>query len=78
MECNVIFDVNNSIMGVIYILICISVFVAAVFLILFIKSVKNGQFDDDYTPSVRMLFDDEIKSDQKKKNSLEKKKNNSN
>lgn len=49
-------------MGVIYILICISIFVAAVFLFLFIKSVKNGQFDDDYTPSVRMLFEDELKS----------------
>jgi nitrogen fixation-related uncharacterized protein len=22
--------------------------------------VKSGQYDDDYTPSVRMLFDDEI------------------
>ena len=46
-------------MGVIYVLI--SVFVAAVFLILFIRSVKSGQFDDSYTPSVRMLFDDELK-----------------
>lgn len=50
-------------MGVIYILICISIFVAAVFLFLFIKSVKSGQFDDDYTPSVRMLFEDELKPD---------------
>lgn len=24
-------------------------------------AVKNGQYDDDYTPSVRMLFDDELK-----------------
>lgn len=63
-------------MSVIYILICISVFVAAVFLYLFIKSVKNGQFDDDYTPSVRMLFDDEIKkTDYKTENKNE---NNSN
>ena len=68
-------------MGVIYILICISIFVAAIFLILFIKSVKNGQFDDDYTPSVRMLFEDEVKSNPdseiKTKNS-NKNKNNSN
>lgn len=49
---------------------------AAVFLYLFIKSVKNGQFDDDYTPSVRMLFDDEIKkTDYKTENKNE---NNSN
>ena len=30
------------------------------FLIAFIKAVKSGQYDDDYTPSVRMLFDDEV------------------
>lgn len=55
-------------MGVIYILICISIFVAAVFLYLFIKSVKSGQFDDQYTPSVRMLFEEETK---KKKKEIE-------
>ncbi len=54
-------------MGVIYILICISIFVAAVFMILFIKSVKSGQFDDQYTPSVRMVFDDEIKEKKERK-----------
>ena len=62
MESSGIFDTNKLVMGVIYILICISIFVAAVFLFLFIKSVKSGQFDDDYTPSVRMLFEDELKS----------------
>jgi cbb3-type cytochrome oxidase maturation protein len=36
--------------------------VAAGFLIAFLWSVKTGQMDDDYTPSVRMLFDDELKS----------------
>lgn len=54
-------------MGVIYILICISIFVASVFLYLFIKSVKSGQFDDQYTPSVRMLFDEETKKEKKTK-----------
>ena len=29
------------------------------FLIAFIWSVKNGQYDDDYTPSVRMLFEND-------------------
>ena len=47
-------------MSVIYILITVSIFVAVLFLIAFIKAVKSGQYDDDYTPSVRMLFDDEI------------------
>ncbi|AOW20659.1 cbb3-type cytochrome oxidase assembly protein CcoS [Urechidicola croceus] len=49
-------------MGVIYILITISLSLAIFFLIAFIKSAKSGQFDDSYTPSVRMLFDDELKS----------------
>ena len=47
-------------MSVIYILITVNIFVAVFFLIAFIKAVKSGQYDDDYTPSVRMLFDDEI------------------
>ena len=34
--------------------------VAIVFFIAFIRAVKKGQYDDDYTPSVRMLFDDEL------------------
>ncbi|HLW63215.1 MAG TPA: cbb3-type cytochrome oxidase assembly protein CcoS [Flavobacterium sp.] len=57
-------------MGVIYILICISIFVASVFLYLFIKSVKSGQFDDQYTPSVRMLFDEETKKEIKEKKEI--------
>ena len=47
-------------MSVIYILITVSIFVAVVFLFAFIKAVRSGQYDDDYTPSVRMLFDDEL------------------
>ena len=47
-------------MSIIYILITVSIFVAVLFLIAFIKAVRSGQYDDDYTPSVRMLFDDEI------------------
>jgi len=41
-------------------LLAISVFVALIFFALFIFSVKKGQYDDTYTPSVRMLFDDEL------------------
>jgi cbb3-type cytochrome oxidase maturation protein len=47
-------------MSVIYLLISISIVVALGFLIAFIRAVKTGQYDDDYTPSVRMLFDDEL------------------
>ncbi len=47
-------------MSALFILIGISIVVAGSFLIAFLWSVKNGQFDDDYTPSVRMLFDDDL------------------
>ncbi len=53
-------------MSVIYLLISISIFVAIIFLIAFIKAVRSGQYDDDYTPSVRMLFDDEVKKNPNK------------
>ncbi|RYJ42986.1 cbb3-type cytochrome oxidase assembly protein CcoS [Flavobacterium beibuense] len=48
-------------MSVIYLLISISIVVAILFCVAFIRAVKTGQYDDDYTPSVRMLFDDELK-----------------
>ena len=53
---------SNTIRGmsVIYLLISISIIVAVAFLIAFLRAVKTGQYDDDYTPSVRMLFDDEL------------------
>lgn len=45
-------------MNVVLILLSASLSIAIGFLLAFIWSVKNGQFEDDYTPSVRMLFDD--------------------
>lgn len=47
-------------MSVIYILLTVSVIVGVTFLIIFLLAVKSGQYDDSYTPSVRMLFEDEI------------------
>lgn len=47
-------------MSVIYLLLAISVAVALVFFVVFVISVRRGQYDDAYTPSVRMLFDDEL------------------
>jgi cbb3-type cytochrome oxidase maturation protein len=41
-----------------YILISASFIIAFGFLIAFIWSVRSGQYKDDYTPSVRMLFED--------------------
>ncbi|MEL1242704.1 cbb3-type cytochrome oxidase assembly protein CcoS [Flavobacterium sp. DGU11] len=53
-------------MSVIYLLITISIIVAVLFLYAFIRAVKQGQFDDSYTPSVRVLFDDELKKEENK------------
>lgn len=47
-------------MSVIYVLLAISIVVAVLFFAAFIISVKSGQYDDSYTPSVRMLFEDEL------------------
>lgn len=56
-------------MTIIYMLLTISLFVAIIFFALFIFSVKEGQYDDTYTPSVRMLFEDElVKEDAETKN----------
>jgi len=48
-------------MSVILILISASLFIALGFLGAFIWSVKSGQYEDDYTPSVRMLFENDVK-----------------
>ncbi len=53
-------------MSVLFILIGASLILALCFLAGFIISVRNGQFDDDYTPSVRILFDDKTTSSPKK------------
>lgn len=50
-------------MSIIYMLLAISVVVALAFLIAFLLSVRSGQYDDTYTPSVRMLFEDELVSE---------------
>ncbi len=52
-------------MSIIYMLLTISVIVALGFFIAFIISVKKGQYDDVYTPSIRMLFDDELVKENK-------------
>lgn len=60
-------------MSVIYILLAISITVAIGFFVAFIIAVKRGQFDDSYTPSVRMLFEDELIKNKPKKTILTKK-----
>jgi len=65
---NIIFDVSiiRHDMSVIYLLLSISILVAIAFFIIFVISTKRGQYDDMYTPSVRMLFDDELIKEKKK------------
>ncbi len=48
-------------MEIIFTLIGISVFLAVIFLGAFIWSVKKGQYDDPYTPGIRILFEDKKK-----------------
>jgi len=62
-------------MSVIYILLSISIIVAVIFFIAFISAVKSGQYDDSYTPSVRMLFEDELVKEQPKPSIKSKKTN---
>ncbi|MFA5833362.1 MAG: cbb3-type cytochrome oxidase assembly protein CcoS [Bacteroidota bacterium] len=45
-------------MAVMVVMIGFSFLIAVGFLIAFLWSVKSGQYEDKYTPSVRMLFDD--------------------
>ncbi|HMP71954.1 MAG TPA: cbb3-type cytochrome oxidase assembly protein CcoS [Kiritimatiellia bacterium] len=46
-------------MSVVVVLMAASAVVALTFLYLFIRSVKEGQFDDMWSPSRRMLIDDD-------------------
>ena len=55
-------------MTVIIVLIIVSILVATGFLVAFLWAVKTGQYDDTYSPSVRILFDDK-KSKSKKDHS---------
>jgi len=46
-------------MNIMFLLIGVSLLAAMTFLLLFIWAVKTGQYDDTFTPSVRILFDDD-------------------
>lgn len=62
------YEANFYNMEVMFILIGASITVASVFLLAFIWAVKSGQYDDRYTPSVRILFEENTpaKSENKK------------
>lgn len=44
-------------MNIIVLLIAVSLTLALVFLAIFFWCMKSGQYDDTYTPAVRMLFE---------------------
>lgn len=48
-------------MEVIFLLIAISLVMAGSFLFLFFKAMKSGQFEDNHTPAIRILFEPEKK-----------------
>lgn len=52
-------------MNVIILLLIVSICIAGAFLIAFIWSSEDGQFDDVYSPPQRILFDDHIESKHK-------------
>ncbi|MBT8234451.1 MAG: cbb3-type cytochrome oxidase assembly protein CcoS [Saprospiraceae bacterium] len=56
-------------MKIIILLIAISLLIAIGFLFAFFWAVGDGQFDDDYTPSLRLLVDDDMISHPKDTNS---------
>jgi cbb3-type cytochrome oxidase maturation protein len=54
-------------MTIIILLIAISLSIAVLFLAIFYWNMKSGQYDDTYTPSVRMLFDHKFVKNPKEK-----------
>jgi cbb3-type cytochrome oxidase maturation protein len=49
-------------MSAFFIIISASLIVAISFLCAFIWSVKSNQYEDDETPAIRILFDNELKN----------------
>jgi len=46
-------------MGILILLIAASLFLGATFLVLFIRAVRSGQYEDTVTPAMRILADDD-------------------
>ena len=54
-------------MIIIALLIGVSLSIALLFLAIFYWNIKSGQYDDTYSPSVRILFEDKPKSEEETK-----------
>lgn len=46
-------------MTVMYLLIAFSLLIATGFVLAFVWAIRSGQYDDKYTPSIRVLFDED-------------------
>ena len=64
-------------MSAIILLLLVSIFIAGGFLVAFFWSVRDGQFDDDFSPARRILFEDDkkVKSEKRKVNTENEKAN---
>ena len=49
-------------MDIVIVLISISLAIALIFLGIFFWNIKNGQYDDTESPSIRMLFEEKGKN----------------
>lgn len=58
-------------MDILLLMILCSGTLAVTFLIIFIVSAKKGQFEDDESPAVRILLDDEIHEENSKEENKE-------
>ena len=54
-------------MSVLVILLLVSIGIAGGFLVAYLWSVRDGQFDDDFSPARRILFEDEVKQGERNK-----------
>ena len=50
-------------MSVIYIVLPLALLVAAAAVVVFVRAVRAGQFDDLHTPALRILHDDDASGD---------------
>lgn len=53
-------------MSIMILIASFSILIASGFLVAFIWSVKDGQYDDDFSPPNRILFDDKTIKKSKK------------
>lgn len=58
-------------MDILYLMAICSISLAVIFLIIFIINAKRGQFEDDESPAVRILFEDEVREEKQVQESTE-------